>query len=110
MEQKKLKEILNEDSNLISEFLEERIYIKAKKQIKEIKGFYTHLIINVVSIPVIIYVNLKFVPGFHFFWFAVGGVLIATFLHWFGVFGLEKIGLGKKWEKRIMNEFMNQKN
>ena len=80
-----------------------------KKKAKEIKGFYVHLIINVFAIPNVVYVNLKFVPEFHFFWFAAGGMLIALLLHWFGVFGLEFFGIGKNWEEKKMKEFVNKK-
>lgn len=106
---KKMEEILEEKIQANKYFTQENFYIEAKKKAKEIKGFYVHLIINVFAIPNVVYVNLKFVPEFHFFWFAAGGMLIALLLHWFGVFGLEFFGIGKNWEEKKMKEFVNKK-
>ncbi len=51
-----------------------------------------------------------FVPGFHYFWFSVMGWGMAIFFHWLGVFGTEKFGFGKDWEKKKIEEFMNDQN
>lgn len=110
-EDKKLKEIIANSSveneiNLNDTFIQEKYYLKAKKQAEEIKGFYIHLIVTVFTIPIIVFVNLKFVPQFHFFWFAIGGMCIAIFLHWLGVFGFNFLGLGKNWEERKTKEII----
>ena len=109
----KINEIVNgnttnniEDSN----YIQEQYYLKAKKQAEEIKGFYIHGLVYILSFPIVLFVNLKFVPGFHFFWFALGGMVIAIFFHWLGVFGFQYLGLGKKWEERKIKEFMNNNN
>ena len=108
---KKIKEIIgNNDVNEgveDSKYIQEHYYLKAKKQTEEIKGFYIHLIVNLFSFPLIVFVNFKFVPGFHFFWFALGGMIIALFFHWLGVFGFEFLGLGKNWEERKIKEIIN---
>ncbi len=62
------------------------------------------------SLAIIIFVNLKFVPEFQFFWFVVGGMFIALFLHWLGVFGFDFLGLGKNWEAKKMKEFIRKNN
>ena len=90
-----------------SEFLEEQRYLKAKKRVKDIKGFYVHLFVYLITIPIIIYVNLAFVPGFHWFWFSVLGWGVGILFHWLGVFGFNKLGLGKEWEERKIREYMN---
>lgn len=90
-------------------FDKEQRYIKAKKRVKDIKGFYVHLFIYLLTMPVIIGVNLVFVPSFHWFWFSVFGWGVGLFFHWLGVFGFNKIGLGKDWEERKIREFMNEK-
>ncbi|WP_439127399.1 2TM domain-containing protein [Polaribacter sp.] len=113
MEKKVLKFVGDPVDNKTAEestHIQEQYYLKAKKQAEEIKGFYVHLIVYVFSFPLIVFVNLKFVPGFHFFWFAFGGMLIALFFHWLGVFGFEVLGLGKKWEERKMQQFLNTNN
>jgi len=101
----KLKEILGEDVSE-NEVTKELFYIDAKKKTKEIKGFYVFLIINIISIPSLIYFNLKFVPEFQFFWFAIIGMLFPLFMMWLNTFGFEKIGFGKKWEENKINEIL----
>ena len=97
-------------SNIFMEdsFLQEQAYIKATKRVKDIKGFYIHVIVNVLSIPIIVAVNLLFVPGFHFFWFAVFGILLSIIIHWLIVFGFPKFGLGKEWEEKKIKQILRE--
>ncbi|MEQ6122781.1 2TM domain-containing protein [Pseudotenacibaculum sp. MALMAid0570] len=88
-------------------YIQEEHYLNAKKRIKEIKAFYVHLIVNLVSIPIIVAVNLVFSPGFHWFWFAVVGIALATFFHWLGVFGLNNKRI-RQWEDKKIKELMNE--
>ncbi|MFD2567994.1 2TM domain-containing protein [Pseudotenacibaculum haliotis] len=88
-------------------YLREESYLKAKKRAKEIKGFYVHQIVNAISIPIIVIVNLMFVPGFHFFWFALGGIVLSTIIHWLVVFG-DHNKMIKKWERKKIEEIMNE--
>lgn len=110
--EKKINKIVQNDTiqkdNIDQEYLQEKYYLKAKKEAEEIKSFYIHLIVNVFSFPIILFVNLKFVPSFHFFWFALGGMLIAMFFHWLGVFGFEYFGLGENWEERKTKEIIKK--
>ena len=111
--QEKMREIMEKDSQnyVESDFIQEQEYIRIKKKVREVRGFYAHVIVNIISIPIIIYVNLKFVPGFHFFWPAVVGMILANFFHWFGVYGFELTGLGKSWQERKIKEIIaKQKN
>ena len=80
-------------------YKEEQKYFKAKKRVNDIKGFYVHLFIYLITIPIIITVNLMFVPSFHWFWFSVLGWGMGLFFHWLSVFGFQKLGLGKDWEE-----------
>ena len=114
-EERKIAEMMGEGgelnhSQIKSDYSQELMYVKAKKKIKEIKGFYAHLIVILFSAPLVVWVNFKFVPGFHFFWFALGGMFLSVFFHWLGVFGLAKIGLGKDWEQRKIVELMHKDN
>lgn len=101
-------------------FLKEQSYIRAKKRVKAIKGFYTHLIIfivvNIFLSGIIIYGLLKsgdsFSEAFSNFgvystWIFWG---IGIFFHWLGVFGFNSIGLGKNWEERKIKEIMEKEN
>jgi hypothetical protein len=89
-----------------SNYKNEQAYLKAKEQVKEIKGFYAHLTVFILVMPFIIYINLEFVPHYHWFWFSLFGWGIGLFSHWLGVIGIKKFGLGKDWEERKIKEFM----
>ena len=110
-ETKKIREIMgeenyNEEREEKTDYAQEMVYVNAKKRVKEIRGFYAHLVVTLISIPLIVWVNLQFVPDFYFFWYAAGGMALAIFFHWLGVFGFAKLGLGKDWEQRKIKELM----
>ncbi|CAL2101166.1 2TM domain-containing protein [Tenacibaculum sp. 190130A14a] len=88
---------------------EEYRYARAKKRVEKIKGLYIHLIVTILVIPFLIFINLKFVPHFHWFYYAGGGMLIGLFFHWFGIYGLERMGLGKDWEQKKINEYLKER-
>lgn len=104
-----------------SNFLQEQKYIKAKKRVKEIKGFYIHLtvyiLVNIFISSVIVfsltrggdYSIADAISNFGVYstWFFWG---IGMFFHWLGVFGFRSLGFGKDWEERKIKEFMNDKN
>jgi len=100
------------------DFRQEQNYIKAKKRVKEIKGFYIHLstyvIINIFISGVIIYglissgdsINETITNfGVYSTWIFWG---IGIFFHWLGVFGFKSLGFGKDWEERKIKEFMDK--
>lgn len=89
---------------------EEIRYKEAQKEVKKIKGFYTHAIVYIVVNIFIVYVNISNLDEgetyFHWknfttaiFW---GLGLLA---HGLSVF-LPTIVLGKDWEERKIREFM----
>ena len=101
-----------------SDFLQEQNYIRAKKRVKEIKGFYIHLmvyiVINIMISGVIVYGLMNsgdtFVEAIQNFgtistWLFWG---IGMFFHWLGVFGFKSLGLGKDWEERKIREMMEK--
>ena len=90
----------------------EKAYLKAKSRVKEIKGFYTHLTIYCIVIPIIIFVNLKYEPYFHWFWFSTIGWGIGLGVHWFNTFVFRNLGFGKDWEEKKIQEIIqkNKKN
>ncbi len=90
-------------------FNNQQSFERAQKRVKEIKGFYSHLTTYCLVIPFIIFVNLKFMPNFHWFWFSTLGWGFGLFFHWLGIFGFQFLGLGKDWEERKIKEFLNQK-
>ncbi|TVZ55156.1 2TM domain-containing protein [Lutibacter sp. Hel_I_33_5] len=91
-------------------YTEEQQYIKAKEQVKKIKGFYAHIVVTLCVVPFLIFINLYVTPEFHWFWFPMGGLTMSIVFHWFSIFGFEKFGFGKDWEDRKIKEFMNNNN
>lgn len=91
-------------------FAKEQAYIKAKKRVEEIKGFYSHLVITIVIIPVLVFINLEFTPQYQWFWWALFGMSLGLFFHWLGVFGFQSFGLGKDWEEKKIKELMDIEN
>lgn len=92
--------------------LEEQKYIRAKKRVKAIKGFYVHLVVYVV-VNVFLIITKSFSNGeWDNFWqwqtyntaiFWGIGILF----HAFNVFGMSFI-LGADWEERKIKEMMDR--
>ncbi len=88
--------------------MNERKLEKAMRaRVKEMKSFYTHLVIYIV-------VNLALLGAWglsrtHFPWFLIvmGGWGIGLFFHWYNVF-VDKGMLGKDWEDRKVKALMEK--
>lgn len=93
-----------------NDFVKEEKYLRAQKRIKEIKGFYSHVVVTVLVIPFLIFINLSFSSFYHWFWWPALGLGLSVFIHWFSVFGFSAIGLGKDWEARKIKEMMEEDN
>lgn len=78
-------------------------YYRAKKRVEELKGFYGNLISYCCVIPILIFINLKFTPDFHWFWFSMAGWGFGLTMHAFKVFGYSA-----NWEERKIKEILNQ--
>ena len=98
-------------------YTKEQQYLRAKKRVKDIKGFYSHLsvyiIINVGLSCVIVYGLTKDGSDFgnaitHFgtysTWLFWG---IGLFFHWLGVFGFTSF-FGKSWEEKKIKQLMEE--
>lgn len=84
---------------------ENNSYYRAKKRVEELRGFYGNLISYCCVIPFLIFINLKFSPGFHWFWFSALGWGFGLSMHAFKVFGYSS-----KWEERKIQEILNKEN
>lgn len=82
-------------------------YIRAVERVEEIKGFYSSLIAYCIVIPFLIYINLTYVPQFHWFWFPIMGWGIGLIFSGFKAFSYNPF-LGKNWEERKIQELMNE--
>ena len=97
----------------------DRSYIRAKKRVEKLKGYYSHLtvyiIINtIISVFKIIddidagdtFSEALFNSGNYSLWFWWG---IGMAFHTYGVFGHKLLFLNKDWEDRKIKEYMNEK-
>ncbi len=97
--------------------LQEKKYVRAKKRVEQIKGFYKHLsfyiVINLIFIGRRIYKDINYGDSIikaitdlsnynFFFWWGV--VLI---FHAIGTFGVLNL-FSKEWEERKIKELMNK--
>jgi hypothetical protein len=82
-------------------------YQKAKKQVKEIKGFYAHLTSYIIVISFLIFINLKYSPEYFWFLWTMLSWGIGLFFHAVHVFNWFPF-LNKDWEERKIKQFMEE--
>tara|TARA_R110002050_G_scaffold53118_2_gene120787 strand:- start:11580 stop:11888 length:309 start_codon:yes stop_codon:yes gene_type:complete len=82
-------------------------YIRARKRVDEIKGFYSNLASYCLVIPFLIFINYKTSWGFQWFWFPLAGWGLGLSIHAYHVFVNNGV-FGRKWEARKLQEFINQ--
>lgn len=99
-----------EDPKETTDYRNEEAYLRAKKKVDAIVGFYWHLAVYViVNLFLIILIAVNSSEGFLSF----GPYATALFwgiglaFHFLGVFGTNFL-FGKKWEKRKIEEFMKK--
>jgi 2TM domain/Histidine kinase len=83
--------------------MEANVYIRAKKRVEELKGFYGNLISYCCIIPILIFINLTYMPEFQWFWFSTLGWGFGLTMHAFKVFGYST-----NWEQRKIRELMDK--
>ncbi|MFD2726798.1 histidine kinase [Hyunsoonleella rubra] len=82
-------------------------YLRAKKHVEELKGFYFSLISYVLVIPFLIFINYKTYWNFQWFWFPVFGWGLGLAIQAFKVFVSDK-AMGGNWERRKIEQFMRE--
>ena len=95
-------------------YREEDAYIRAKKKLDNLKGFYWHLasyvIVNIFLIIVIASNQDEDESIWQFGTFATAFFWgIGLFFHFIGVFGTNLL-FGKNWEERKIKEYMDKDN
>ena len=92
--------------------LEEQKYIRAKKKVKAVKGFYVHLTVYIIINLFLIITSVIAGGGWNNFWqwqtyntAIFWGIGIA--FHAFNVFGMNFL-LGSNWEEKKIKEIMNK--
>lgn len=82
-------------------------YIKAVEKVEKLKEFYQNLVSFCLVIPFLIFINLQFSPGFHWFWFPIFGWGIGLTFHFLEVNNYN-IFMGSNWEERKIKEIMEK--
>jgi hypothetical protein len=95
-----------------TEYTEEQKYLRAKKKVKSIKGFYVHLMLYLLVNAFLLIVRVFSDGGTDALWdwqsyntILFWGIGLA--FHAFGVFGMDII-FGKNWEDQKIKEFMEK--
>lgn len=86
-----------------SNYDEENAYYKARRQVDELRKFYTSLISYCAVIPFLIFINLRFSSLFQWFWFPALGWGFGLLMK-----GLRVFGYSSNWEERKIQEILNK--
>lgn len=79
-------------------------YLRAKKRVENLKGFYIHLTAYVLVNVFILIINLSTFEGDWWFIYPLGGWGIGLIIHGLTVFGSGTFGAD--WEERKIKEYM----
>lgn len=82
-------------------------YQRARKQVEEIKGFYSHLSSYIVVMGVLIFINLRYTPQYLWFLWTMFGWGIGLFFHAVKVFQWSPF-FNSEWEARKIKQFMEE--
>lgn len=88
-------------------FISEKRYKMARDKVEAVKGFYGHLFIYFLCVPLFIYLNYMSNTGFPWALFPIGGWGIGVASHAAETFNYNPI-FGKKWEERKIKEYMEK--
>jgi two-component system LytT family sensor kinase len=97
------------DNSMYTDDLENSNYVKAVERVEKLKEFYQNLASYCLVIPFLIFINLRFSPGFHWFWFPIFGWGLGLTFHFLEVNNYN-IFLGKNWEDKKIKEMMDKEN
>lgn len=87
---------------------DQETYNRAKKRVRQLRGFYIHATVYLAVNVLLIAINLSTSPGqIWFFWPLIGwGIGLAA--HGLSVFGLGGF-LGAEWEERKIKEITDKR-
>ena len=110
MEKYHIESDIENDVSINSDFKKEEAYLRAKKKVDAIIGFYWHLVSYIaVNLFLIILIGVNSEEGFmHFGTYATAFFWgIGLSFHFLGVFGPDFF-FGNNWEKRKIEELMHK--
>jgi sensor histidine kinase YesM len=82
-------------------------YVRARKHVEDLKGFYYSVMAYCLVIPFLIFINYKTYWEFKWFWFSAIGWGIGLTIHAYRVF-VNAGPLGKDWEQRKIEKFIEE--
>ncbi|MCV6631330.1 MAG: 2TM domain-containing protein, partial [Flavobacteriaceae bacterium] len=103
---KKLREMTTIENNHNAPVIDDR-YIRARKRIEDLKGFYYNLISYIIVIPFLAFINYQTFWGFKWFFFPMAGWGLGLLFHAYGTFVNDGF-LGKHWEERQIQKYMRE--
>ena len=86
---------------------EDEAYQRAKKRVKDIKGFYSHLFTYILVNALLFAINMITSPDSLWFYWPLLGWGVAVVAHGFSVFAAESL-LGREWEERKTRDIMER--
>ncbi|MCV6629030.1 MAG: 2TM domain-containing protein [Flavobacteriaceae bacterium] len=103
---KKLREMTSIETTDANRNMDER-YIRARKKIEDLKGFYYNLLSYALVIPFLAFINYQTYWGFKWFFFPMAGWGLGILFHAYGTFVNDGF-LGKNWEERQIEKYMRE--
>ncbi len=88
-------------------FISEKRYKRAKKRVEKLKGFYIHLALYILMVPVFIYLNFLSRAGFPWALFPIVGWGIGLSSHAVQTFNYNPF-FGRNWEERKIRQYMEK--
>ena len=89
-----------------TDFMDESAkYLRAKKRLDDLKGFYGSLVAYCIMMPFFVFLNYKTSWHFQWFWFPMFGWGAGLIIQAFNTFGM-----GSTWEERKIKEIMKNNN
>ena len=99
--------LIKMNNMMYTDDLENRKYVRALEKVEKLKEFYQNLASYCIVIPFLIFINLRFSPGFYWFWFPMFGWGIGLTFHFLEVNNYT-VFLGKNWEEKKIEELMKK--
>lgn len=93
---------------MVPDYTEAERYYQAQKRVKEIREFYEHLTVYVLTNPIVIVVNIMTSPGYLWFIWSLLGWGMAIVLHGLKVFNFPPF-FNKEWEERKIKSILERK-
>ena len=98
--------VMNTPIQIQESYIEDKRYVKAKKRVQAIKGFYSNLLSYAIVIPVLVFINYR-TTDFPWVIFPILGWGFGVLAHGMEAYGYSPF-TGKKWEERKIREFMEK--